>query len=616
VSPPASARAAKRKSLWVRLAALAGPVEWAESGALVAGAVLATLHAEWRIVSQPLVYQTDATIHEFWMRRYQDPALFHDPLTNALLATDYEPPGYRGLYFLASHVVDPVFFGELLPLLLQPVSVLFLFWIVRSHVAWRPAAWFGAVLFLLPWDILRFSGGHPRSFEHAIVLLTVLLLVRHRNFWAALVPALGFLFYPPGAAAALGIVILAASARNRRFFVDYGRAAAAGVAVGAFGIAALATRLSVGSIELLTADEARRYPEFGPDGQMHFFASSTLRYLKQNYSGFSLRESGSILAVAAVGLILVRPRNAKLLRWEVWCMPIVALTLFAAAQAVLFRLYLPQRYTYPLLPFFCIAIAVSLAATFKAWVPRRRVAALLSFIIPLAAIIIALTVFPLGPQGSLEALWAWLSDARAYLAGGLAAGVLGGVVWALSGRVTRPLAATSALVAGGLLCGAVAFAGGLRSPGAFSCGDQHLYRYLRTLPPDAIIAGDPADLNCVPIAGERAVVISKKLYQPWDPSYFRIIRPRMFNMIDAYYGPSLAAAVQLEKLYGADYLVVRRPVRRNPAGTPAPFGAQLARLRRSDSPPAALQMPGHCATWHEGKTRVYRLACVATELGA
>ena len=90
---------------------------------------------------------------------------------------------------------------------------------------------------------------------------------------------------------------------------------------------------------------------------MHFFASPTLEFLKQNYSGFFFRESGSVLAVAAALLLVLRPRNARLLRWEVCCVPIAALVLFAAAHALLFRLYLPHRYTYPLLSFFCIAIA-------------------------------------------------------------------------------------------------------------------------------------------------------------------------------------------------------------------------------------------------------------------
>ena len=132
------------------------------------------------------------------MRRFQDGALFQDDLTNALLETGYIPHGFRALYWLVSNAIDPVQAAELMPLVLVPLSTWLLFRIVRVHTDWRPAAWLGAILFLLPLDILRFSGGHQRAFFHPIVLLTVYLLLRRRVALAALVPPLGVLFYPSG----------------------------------------------------------------------------------------------------------------------------------------------------------------------------------------------------------------------------------------------------------------------------------------------------------------------------------------------------------------------------------------------------------------------------------
>ncbi|MGH3111066.1 MAG: hypothetical protein ACRDQT_09135, partial [Gaiellaceae bacterium] len=261
------------------------PREWVEDAAVLLAAALATLHAEWRILANSLVFQTDAQIHEYWMRRFQDPALFDDPLTNALLDTGYSPAGFRLLYWLASHAVDPVLFGELLPLVLQPLAVWLVFRIVRAHVAWRPAAWIAAALFLVPWEIHRFSGGHPRAFAQPIVLLAVFLLLRRRNLAAALVPAVGLLLYPPAALVALAIVVLAALDRTQRLFVDRTRAVWAGASVAGFAVVALTTRVVSGYHPLVSEEEARRYPEFGPDGQMHFFLDSTLDFLTQNYSG-------------------------------------------------------------------------------------------------------------------------------------------------------------------------------------------------------------------------------------------------------------------------------------------------------------------------------------------
>jgi hypothetical protein len=600
------------------LAARVRSRERAEGLLIILLAALGTLRAEWRIVSDSSVFQTDAQIHEFWMRRFQDGDLFDDPITNALLDTGYSPPLFRALYWLASHVIDPVLFGELLPLALQPLCAWLVFRIVRDHAAWWPAAWLGALLFLVPWDIHRFSGGHPRAFMHAVVLLAVLLLMRRRHLAAALVPPVGLLLYPPAGLTALAIVLLAALER-RHPFVSRERALwAAGSALG-FAAVALATRFLLGPSEgLISEAEARQFPEFGPRGQMHFFATSTLQYLKQNYSGFALEDSGSILAIAALFFLVVRPRNATRLRWEVWCLPIAALVLFAAAHLLLFRLYLPHRYTYPLIPFFCIVIAVSLRPTVESWVKRSRLLLAAVLALPFLVAGVGLTAFPLGPQLSPSEVGSWFREESSLLVLGLALGAAAAAVLWWHGRArdaTAALAVAAAAFAGVVLAAEVAAAGGGKSPAAAPCRGS-VYSYLGTLPKDAVIAGDPADLSCVPIAARRPVVISRKLYQPWDVEYFAMIRERMFSLIRAYYGPSTAALVDLRRKYGADFLLVRTPLRERPLRRMAPFTEEVRRLLRAGHVPAALRLPPACRTWEDGPFQVYSLECAAREAGA
>jgi hypothetical protein len=608
---------APKTTQWRGFRALRPHLDRLENLAVAIGAFLATLHAEWRVISGPLVFNQDAEIHEFWMRRFQDHALFDDPLTNAFVSAGYQPVGFQSLYWLVSHVVDPVTFGEFLPLVLQPLSVWLVFRIVRSHTDWRPAAWLGAALFLVPWDILRFSGGHPRAFAQPIILLAVFFLLRRRSLGAAVVPALGVLFYPPAALAALAIVVLATLDWRGRPRLDTPRLKWAALGVAAFAVAAVVPGLFVGSSDqLISAAQARRHPEFGPQGQMHFFAHTTLGYLKHNYSGFFLRHSGSILAVAALLLLVLRPRNAKLLRWEIWCMPIAALGLYAAAQALLFHLYLPHRYTYPLLPFFCIVVAVTLRPTLEALAARARWAPLLAPLLSVAAFGIALMAFPLGPQYSARRFSSWLEQAAPYLVLGLLLGALGAAVWiwATSLGPLRGLAPAAAIVAGVVLVAGVAFAARGKGDGS-GCRHAGLYAYLETLPKDAIIAGDPIDMNCVPIAARRPVVISQKMYQPWYVHYGQMVRERMFRTIRAYYGSSIAALVGLRTRYGADYLVVRTRVRTRAWRWPpmAPFSWELARLLRSGNIYAAHRLPETCETWRNPKYAVYSLACVAAE---
>ncbi|HVM11520.1 MAG TPA: hypothetical protein VM638_03455, partial [Actinomycetota bacterium] len=49
---------------------------WAPDAAILAVAFVATLVAEWRTIVDPAVYPVDATIHTYWMARFDDPALF------------------------------------------------------------------------------------------------------------------------------------------------------------------------------------------------------------------------------------------------------------------------------------------------------------------------------------------------------------------------------------------------------------------------------------------------------------------------------------------------------------------------------------------------------------
>ena len=162
-----------------------------EQTLLVILAALATMRVERIILFTPHVSATDTMLLEYWMRRFQDPGLFQDPLTHALVQTGYVPLGSQAVYWLASNVVDPIRFGAWGVLVLAPLSTWLVFRIVREHTAWIPAAWFAAALFVLSWQSQRFSGTHPRAFAQPIALLTVFLLMRGRTRWAAVVPEIG-----------------------------------------------------------------------------------------------------------------------------------------------------------------------------------------------------------------------------------------------------------------------------------------------------------------------------------------------------------------------------------------------------------------------------------------
>ena len=193
----------------------------------------------------------------------------------------------------------------------------------------------------------------------------------------------------------------------------------------------------------------------------------------------------------------------------------------------------------------------------------------------------------------------------------MAACLVAVAVLLLTGRHAKGAAVTfAAVLAGTLLVGGVAVAGGGEAAG-LDCPDAPLYHYLQTLPKDTIVAGEPFEINCIPIAAERPVLMSQKLYQVYDRNVLRFARPRMFAEIRAYYGGSLRDIVRLRTRYGADVVVVNRELLASggeyPYSRMAPFGGMMRDLRRTVDDPAMLRLPKRCMTWSHGAEAVYSL---------
>ena len=593
-----------------------------ENAGVLVAATLLTLRAEWGILFNALTYQPDAQIHTFWMRRFQDPGLFTDPLTSALIKAGYVPLGLQALYRIASYAIDPVTLGPWLAVVLAPLSGWLVFLIVREHTDWWPAAWMGAALFMLPVGSLRFSGGHARAFGQPVVLLTVYLLLRRRYWMAAAVPAVGGLFYPPGAVSALAITAASClTLRGRRPSLERARTLPALACVAVTGIGLLLPRLIGHEQALITRAQAHALPDFGPHGQMHFFGTGVLETLKGAYSGLDIGPSLAILLFTPVVLLLLRPRNILLLRRELLWMLVTSVVLYALALAVLFRLYLPNRYTYPLLPFSCVAIAVAWRPTFESLGDRLRPALAwvlipLGVAISLSAAYLAVRVVPLGPRLTGARLRFELDHGtRPVVAvASVVAVVACALVWK-RGAAFR-VVGVAAVLAGTLLLAEVAIAGrGVSLDGHCSLG-RPVLQYLGTLPKDAIIAGDPTTIGCVTLVSERPVVISRKLYQVFSARYLSVARSRMFAMVDAYFGESRSKILALRQRYGADYLVVQPRSLAGHTAAPtwrrmAPFTGIVRRLLRSAHARAALQLPARCRTFDDGRNEVYDLRCVA-----
>jgi hypothetical protein len=564
---------------------------------------------------EPSFYSDDALVHQYWMWNWRDPQLFDDALTADLRESARYPVGYQALYWIASQLGSPIVFGEWLGVLLMAGSGWLIFSIVREHTSWRPAAWIAAGVFLVLIDIHRFYGGFPRGFVQPVVLLTVLLAMKRHYLSAALVASGGALFYPPASLLAVGVLIVSSVRwRDGRLRLDPRHTRFAVLAGALALVAVLGPQIFTGaSPRVLTRAEAREFPEFSPDGVLPFFADSFADYLSKNRSGFDLRASGSILTVAALALLLLRPANLRLLRAEVLAMPVVSLAAYGVAQLVLFRLYLPHRYTYPLVAFFAIVIGVSLLPTWKAvWARRRpRLRAFALLCAPAAVVGLAVYAFPLGPTESLD-------STTAVIAGGTVL-VAATVAVLLKRAPGASIPALGAVLTGVALVGAIVLVPERNARGS-RCEKGPAATFLSKTPKDAVIAGDPADLKCIVVTARRPVVISTQIAPAYEVDYLLKGRERMFAMLRAYYGPSADAIADLYERYGATYLWVRRDAVRNVMRTggrwccgKAPYGPFVKRLVRAGEP-AVLDLPAACRRFQRGQEAVYDVRCIAREV--
>jgi hypothetical protein len=211
----------------------------------------------------------------------------------------------------------------------------------------------------------------------------------------------------------------------------------------------------------------------------------------------------------------------------------------------------------------------------------------------------ALYVFPLGPRADVTT----------------AALVAGAVTVAIAAVLAPRVGAAAGAAATGLILLALLAGSTDRWERGSPCPVSPATRYLASLPKDAVIAGDPIDLKCLPGTTRRAVVISTQLAPSYETDYFRQGRARMFATLRAYYGPTTKAIAALATRYGVTHLYVRRAaVTQELAGRrwrpqQLPYGRYVRGLLAGGRP-AVLDLPPRCRTWRRGSDEVYDVACI------
>ena len=299
----------------------------------------------------------DVREHVFWMFRYLDPGLFpHDPIADYFQSL--APSGYASLYWLLAQAgIDPLLASKLIPSALSLIAVGYFFGLAWRFFRSRAAATLTAILFSqCLWLNSDLSSATPRAFFYPLFVAFLYYQVRGSILGVLVAIGLEALFFPPAALLSLGVLALTclrwdngpALSRGSRAYLLF--AAAFGLtllclwpylhSVGAFG-------------PLVTYAEARRMPEFGPEGRVPVFFPSWWDYWVGGNAGIHNLPTRPPWFLAAFlwpvlrrlpeqfPLLKAVPRGARPVPQIIGA----ALSLFAIAHLLLFRLYLPNRYT-------------------------------------------------------------------------------------------------------------------------------------------------------------------------------------------------------------------------------------------------------------------------------
>jgi len=480
--------------------------------------------------SSEYVVQDDARQHVFWMQRFFDPELF----PNDFIADYFQsvaPQAYTALYqIIASVGINPLFLSKVLPIVLGLVTTGYCFGVCLEILP-VPAAGFVASLLLNQtiWLKEDLGSATARAFLYPLFLAFLYYFLRRSWLPTLVAIALQGLFYPQTLLISAGVLILQLVcyersrprlSRNRNDYLF----CAAGLVV-AFLVMLPYVFESSPFGPTISEAQARALPDFLPGGRTQFFASGLWRYwICGRRSGFLPDEwcqptwrasiqpfflSPPIWLGFLLPSLLLFPRPFALVKYVkqvrvLLDIVLVSFFMFFAAHAVLFKLYLPSRYTqHSLRIVLAIATGISLILI-------------------------------------LDALFRWAEQQtiRKFLT--LGATALVGAVLILYPSFLRVTGQE------------------FPSPGYVTGNVPQLYEFFKQQPKDTLIASLTEETDNLPTFSQRSVLASRELAIPYHVGYQREFSQRATDLVRAQYSQNLTDAENLIQKYGVDLWLVDR----------------------------------------------------------
>ncbi|MGK7912215.1 MAG: hypothetical protein AB4050_12170 [Synechococcus sp.] len=325
--------------------------------ASIAFAAMSALMGMHEAFSEPGVIPDDARQHLFWLQKFSDPDLFQ----NDYIADYYQsiaPAGYTLLYRIAAAVgLHPLLFNKILPVGLAILTAACSFWTSMALFPIPSAAFLSSLLLSqsLAVSDMVFSGT-PKAFVFVAFLGFSCMWLRRSLWGTVLALILESWFYPPTVLVSAGVMALTfMDWRQRRWQRDRRT-----IVVGLVGIAVAVGVLlpyAIGTSTYgptISAADAKLMPEFYSGGRTSFFSDDWYDYWFNGRSGLRLSSVFTpmthLFGLGLLGMVwfpkrfplvqALTQRSGFIVR--LFC---TAMGLYFAAHLLLFRLYLPSRYS-------------------------------------------------------------------------------------------------------------------------------------------------------------------------------------------------------------------------------------------------------------------------------
>ncbi len=541
------------------------------------------------VFSNEYVVQYDDEVYAFWMQRFLDPAL----LPNDLIADYYQsvtPFGYATLYRLVAAIgIAPLTFSKFLPIVLGLVTTGYSFGVCMQILPIPTASFISTLLMnqslWMKGDLLSST---PRAFVYPLLAAFLYYLLRRSLIPCFVVIVLQGLFYPPFVLIIAGILILRLWRWRIGLSGFWNRSHYLFCATG-LGVALLVMLPYVFSSSkfgpIITASEARTWSEFLPKGNIPFFINNPWKYwLSANHSGIRLSLNPPLLGAGFLLPILLRYPSyfplAKQVKSEAAVLLqilLASLGCFFAAHALLFKLYLPSRYTiHSLRILMGLAAGIALTIILDAILQWARQQALSD---KLRQQFRSLRLKQLLALASIAIIWITIV-------------LYPNLFW------QKYFPATSGYIVG---------------------GEPLLYQFFRKQPNDIRIASLTEEANHLPTFAGRSVLVAKTYADPYHVGYYRQIRQRANDLIRAQYSQDLAQVQNITRKYKVDFWLLERTgftpeyIANNnwlqqyqPAATEAVDSLKLGNI------PALSRLMQACSVFETNKLIVLQASCIAT----